>query len=58
MFVAGMLGYYTLTHLIYQTACQFSFPMGIRVVSLGKKDPVKGVQGIEDAGGLGTEGDQ
>ncbi|KAH7317883.1 hypothetical protein BKA65DRAFT_557294 [Rhexocercosporidium sp. MPI-PUGE-AT-0058] len=58
-FVAGMLGYYTVAHLMCQIACQFIFPMGdTSRFFVGKKDPVKGVQGIENAEGLGTKGDQ
>lgn len=58
-FVAGMLGYYTVAHLMCQTACQFSFPMGdTSRFFVSKKDPVEGVQGINNAEGLGTKGDE
>lgn len=58
-FCAGTLGYYTVAHLMCQTACQFKFPMGdTSRFFVGKKDQVKGVQGIEDAEGLGTKAEE
>ncbi|CZT52987.1 related to Y.lipolytica GPR1 protein and Fun34p [Rhynchosporium secalis] len=58
-FMAGLLGYYTVAHLMCQTACQFSFPMGdTSRFFVGKNDPAKGVQEIESAKGLGTKGDE